>query len=114
MDYIEKLKKAAYPQEYPKKQGSDDLVQIELVPLSLAIKMIEDIKSTSVQWSVGDFADRAKDMKGKKWGNFYDKKKFKPALKRMIHDHDCNHGITWETIDSYLDSDCKKTKHGKR
>ncbi len=108
MNHIQKLKKAAYPQEYPKKRGSDDLIQIELVPLSLAIKMIEDIKSTSISWSVDDFADRAEEMEGKKWERVYDEKKFKNALKRMIHDHDCNDGITWETIDAYLESDCKK------
>ena len=36
----------------------------------------------------------------------YDRSKFSLALERMDHDHDCNNGITWDTIDYYLDEYC--------
>ena len=36
----------------------------------------------------------------------YDRSKFSLALERMEHHHDCNNGITWDTIDYYLDEYC--------
>jgi hypothetical protein len=108
MDYILTLTEAAYPQEYPKELGSSELVQTDLVPLSLAIKMIEDIQSRSITWSVDDFQSRAEDIEGEDWRKVYDEDAFEDALIDMINSHDCNHGITWETIDSYLHTHCKK------
>ncbi len=108
MDYIQKLTNAAYPQEYPKAPGSDELIQIDLVPLSLAIEMIKDIQSRSITWSVEDFESRAEALEGKNWRNVFDEDTFEDALSDMIINHDASHGITWETIDECLFFNCKK------
>lgn len=62
----------------------------------------------SVSWSVADFEGRAIQRKGENWKKFYDKFKFEDTLARMIAKHDATIGITWETIDFYLDEFCSK------
>lgn len=63
---------------------------------------------TSVKWSVDDFEGQAHVRKGKDWEEYYDKTKFKRALERMINQHDPNYGITWDTVDYYLEELCIK------
>ena len=69
-------------------------------------------------WGVGDFEDRALDLEGsgdddhKEDGDpkpRFDRSKFPEALHQMDHDHDANNGITWETIDYYLEEYCLLT-----
>ena len=62
----------------------------------------------SVSWDVEDFKGMAKQKKGKDWKKFYDKSKFKDALSEMIRKHDAELGITWFTVEFYLDEHCKK------
>ena len=66
----------------------------------------EDYKARSIVWSVADFEDRSSI---EKFNNYkFDKTKFSLALKLMIKDHDANTGITWDTVDYYLDTYCRK------
>jgi len=37
----------------------------------------------------------------------YDRKKFKEILHMMVNNHDSNEGVTWATVESYLDDHCK-------
>lgn len=66
-------------------------------------------------WSTEDFEARAEsnfndlkvenpeEFKGfENWEQFYDKTKFPFELQQMIGAHDCNYGITWETVDAYI------------
>lgn len=58
----------------------------------------------SVTWSVDDFkhlADQNPDVE-------YDEDIFDEALDSMINSHDASIGITWDTIQSYLDDYCLK------
>lgn len=70
----------------------------------------EDIypETRTITWSVEDFISKAIDEKGESWENFYDKLKFAEALNDMIDNHDCNYGITWETVKDYLNNYCLK------
>lgn len=77
------------------------------------IEKVQEHKNTSIQWSVEDFEQRAKEnndyrLIAKQEIVEYDKSKFEAALYNMICDHDANLGITWDTIDYYLDTYCRK------
>lgn len=73
------------------------------------------LEETCIQWSVDDFKSRAIDYKGDDWEEYYDKNKFKQALAEMIYRHDAENGITWDTIDYYLDYMCvNRTTAGMR
>lgn len=68
----------------------------------------EDYYYRSVGWHVNDFEGQAEQHKGKTWKKYYDETKFKEALEKMIIQHDCEYGITWQTIEYYLDEYCIK------
>ena len=85
-----------------------------------------------VVWSVEDFEGRAesrwesftKDIKDKdgkvlwkakfpnatKMEDVYDPEEFESALHNMVDNHDAELGITWDTVDIYLDDNCMKTE----
>lgn len=65
-------------------------------------------RNKSITWNVEDFKMRAKQKEQSNWKKVYDKSKFKEALKMMIHSHDAEIGITWDTLDYWLDEHCKK------
>ncbi len=95
--------------------------------LDYIIDQIKIIEETSVQWSVDDFLFQAlgnEDVQMKdpniefyeitmdeahKYLNKYDPAKFQYALERMIDKHDASIGITWNTIDFFLDEYCLKS-----
>lgn len=70
-------------------------------------KEFQAFKERSVTWSVDDFTKRAEDLSGETWEFIYNKNLFQEALESMIRQHDATIGITWDTIDVYLDN-CKK------
>ena len=94
------------------------------------LKMLQDKKETSITWTVEDFIYRAFQKEyddfndfmkmdninntsiedAKKYLKKYDADKFEDALYDMIRHHDAEIGITWDTIDTYLDNDCLKDK----
>lgn len=55
----------------------------------------EEYKDGAVKWSVEDFTDYE--------GYKISKENAELALADMIHNHDCTIGITWETVQHYLD-----------
>ena len=61
-----------------------------------------------VIWSVRDFQTKAQSNKGDNWNVYYNENKFQEALNVMMNKHDPMYGITWDTIDFYLDEMCKK------
>ena len=80
----------------------------------------EQYKKESIRWMVGDFYDQAAQNEFNIDPNFeyeddnsfrkYDPTKFQAALELMIHRHDAMYGITWDTIDYYLNELCLKEK----
>ena len=72
---------------------------------------MEEEHVRTISWSTEDFESRAKDMLGDDWENTYDSSKFADALDEMIDNHDANNGISWSTIDYYLDVYCSKNKN---
>ena len=63
--------------------------------------------SRAVWWCVEDFEHRATEQEEVEGEQLYDRSKFDDALEGMVADHDCNWGISWDTLDSYLDSYCR-------
>lgn len=62
----------------------------------------------SIKWSVKDFKSRAiSNTSEKVWDIYYNEYEFNNALKLMIKNHDANEGISWKTIDYYLEEFCK-------
>jgi hypothetical protein len=53
----------------------------------------------AIIWSVEDVIDRAEDCH--EMGVSIEQSR--EVLRKMEHYHDCNYGLTWGTIDSYLD-----------
>ena len=98
---------------------------IELSKVNDVIKELvakyNHLKETSITWGVDDFEGRARILEENAsnveidWENpimvneycLYDRNKFNTALLKMISQHDSCNGITWQTIDEYLESDCK-------
>ena len=87
-----------------------------------SIDSINDINnptSISLNWGITDFETRAIELETDADENFepeydpqgvlinkpfpiYNRTRFPQALFQMQHHHDCNNGITWDTIDFYL------------
>jgi len=87
------------------------LVTLEDVLIELK-KLEEELNKTTISWGVDDFESRAIEKEEWKSENdeiptLYDRSKFQENLERMIHEHDCNVGISWDTIDVYLETYCK-------
>lgn len=53
----------------------------------------------SIIWTKEDIVDRAKDQGNK----VPSKERLSEIINLMDKNHDCNYGITWETIDYYLE-----------
>jgi hypothetical protein len=85
-----------------------NLIKIELnTQIKEVEKEIEDLKSRSIAWSVGDFKSQAQNIEGDDWKSVYDETLFQEALENMIDQHDSVTGINWDVIDVYLEK-CKK------
>jgi len=87
---------------------------------------IRRIGNESISWSVDDFLQQALlaekvyeadpniemnqiSMKNAhKYLRKYDPDKFQDALEVMVDKHDAGIGITWDTVDVYLDDHCIK------
>ena len=66
---------------------------------------IQQYKRESIRWSISDFKQQANNSENPE---YYDLSKFPGALELMIEEHDADVGITWDTIQSYLDDHCLK------
>lgn len=76
-------------------------------PLYAGIRFLNPGQNCIV-WSVKDFELRAEERLGKKWPHTYDESKFQEALDKMIDKHDAQYGISWITVDYWLDELCRK------
>ena len=68
---------------------------------------------SSIWWCVDDMRWVAKDFEDRndaKRGTYYDYDKIPGIFRYMMYKHDCTNGITWETIDIYLNQYCVKDK----
>ncbi len=73
-------------------------------------KFVEDSKdyyNRSVSWNIADFEWRANQLVDGDWKKVYNEEEFGTALYSMMENHDATVGITWDTIDHYLDEYCK-------
>ena len=91
---------------------NDDLVGANYIKKEIEViksikKMIQEkTKGMSyIGWSVEDFKYQASKQKDP---SIYDETKFQNALDIMINKHDAIIGITWETINYYLNEYCLK------
>lgn len=93
------------------------MIVTESVEEEAEINQLEAITENkkAIFWSTDDFESRAEsnfnDLKVENpeefadfesWEQLYDKTKFPSELQKMIGAHDCNFGITWETVDNYI------------
>lgn len=69
----------------------------------------EQYQRESIKWGAEDFMHRAKEI-----GYTISRAKAQDSLEEMIRRHDCNHGITWETLDFYIQQNGKKIKGKNR
>lgn len=90
------------------------------------LKMLANRFDTSIGWSIEDFCMRAFELEYDDYNGFlemdnvdtasieearkylkkYDSDKFEDALYEMIRKHDATIGITWDTVDYYLNEYC--------
>ena len=76
---------------------------------------IEDADTIHISWGTVDLQDRATEREEQFQEEnalevkptIYNRELMANALHKMKHEHDCNNGITWETLDIYLDEYCK-------
>lgn len=87
------------------------------------MKVIDELSNNyypkwkSISWDILDFKSQAEQRwdihlddypNAVCWQDVYDESKFEEALHRMIYKHDATIGITWDTIDFWLDEMCLK------
>lgn len=70
-------------------------------------KEFEQWKKESIKWSVEDFTTLEVD------GYEISDQQAQEALEDMIHHHDCTIGITWDTLNYYLEQYGKQVETGK-
>lgn len=62
----------------------------------------------AIIWTVSDFEQKARELEKGKTGSIYDRKLFEDTLVKMIENHNKEEGISWKTIECYLNQYCKK------
>ncbi len=72
-------------------------------------KEFEQYKEESISWSAEDFITRAKQT-----GYRISKERAQEALERMIYKHDAELGISWTTVDCYLEEYGTPVKRKKK
>jgi hypothetical protein len=61
----------------------------------------------TLRWSTEDFKHKAQQIQGNNWREYYDESKFVEALNKMFDNHDANVGISWITLEFYLNDMCR-------
>lgn len=61
----------------------------------------------AIIWTVDHFEIRARKKEKDAIGGIYNRKTFEDALVKMIENHHREEGISWSTVDHYLDEYCK-------
>jgi len=85
-------------------------LKMENARLRQKVEILEADLQNSITWSVEDFEYRASALENydDRYCEIYDCDKFEEALLMMIRKHDAEVGITWHTIDFWLDEMCRK------
>ena len=65
--------------------------------VSKALLLLESKDSIFIEWSTQDILDVAQNMHKR-----ISKKKARQILADIEHNHDCNYGITWDTIQDFI------------
>ena len=99
-----------YVEDYKRKLRKN-IVRIgntDYIPISKVDDILDNISNVAIAWSEEDFESQAiQNTNETDWREYYNEKMFGIALERMIRKHDASIGITWDTIDYYLDEYCK-------
>jgi len=69
---------------------------------------LDELSTECIQWSIEDFEHMAIQCKGNDWEEYYDKNMFGDALECMIYDHNAEYGISWDTVQEYLQRICAR------
>jgi len=70
------------------------------------LKEFEQYKLGSIEWSVEDFTSLKVE------GFQITEEQAEMALADMIRHHDCNYGITWDTVDEYFSKYAEEVEIG--
>jgi len=65
-------------------------------------EMLQEISDGAVLWSVEDFLSRAEER-----GVVMSDEQARCALRDMVYHHDASVGISWDTLDWYIDEHTK-------
>jgi hypothetical protein len=81
---------------------------VDYYPAITVQDMLRDKAKESISWSVEDFENQAKQNcnDDDNWDQYYNKDMFCEALRIMIEKHDASIGISWDTVDYYLETYC--------
>jgi len=81
---------------------------IDYYPAVTVQDLLREKAQESISWSVEDFECLAKQNcnDDDAWDQYYNKNMFESALHKMIEKHDASIGITWDTVDYYLETYC--------
>ena len=72
------------------------------------VRLVDDYRNgfLGVYWHIDDFEMKATSLEEGELKPIYDRTKFQDSLVNMIRQHDACLGITWDTIEVYLDEYC--------
>jgi hypothetical protein len=76
-------------------------------PYSILLEMERIFPIRIISWCVKDFEQKASEIEENAGKKIFDRSKFLDALSEMIAKHDCNFGISWDTVECYLYENCK-------
>jgi uncharacterized protein YdiU (UPF0061 family) len=80
----------------------------EYYPVMKVVHEFNSLSDSCVMWSEDDFQQMAiQKTNEEEWDQYYNKDMFSMTLKEMIYKHDASIGITWDTVEYYLDTYCK-------
>lgn len=71
------------------------------------IARLQERLAYAIEWTVEDFETQAQERENMLGEELYDRSKFKEAHNRMMHAHDGSVGISWDTVDFWLNEVCK-------
>ncbi len=82
---------------------------IDYYPAITVQNLLRDKAKECISWSIDDFESIAlQNCEGDiNWDQYYNRDMFQSALEDMCQKHDATIGITWDTINYYLETYCK-------
>lgn len=69
------------------------------------LQLLAELK-IAIVWSVADFETKASEIEYFAGKTLFDRALFQEALERMISKHDAAIGISWTTVQEYLQNQC--------